>query len=175
MTVCFSDQEPILDSNSIFLAGPTRRNSHYEMSYRKEIVRLYQEAGFNGIIYVPEIFEKRAFDENEVEKQTKWEWRCLDAAGIVLFWVPRKFPDMPAFTTNVEFGIYTEKKPNQVVLGYPDNAKKMGYLRLRYEAVTGRKPCHSLKETIDESLIVLNQFLEEEREKGKETLHKYNQ
>ena len=82
---------------------------------------------------------------------------------------------MPAITTNVEFGNYTEKKPKQVVLGYPDNAEKMGYLRLRYEAVTGRKPCHSLKESIDESLIVLNQFLEEEREKGKETLHKYNQ
>lgn len=174
MTVCFSDQDPMLDSNSVFLAGPTRRNSHYEKSYRKEIVRLYQDAGFDGIIYVPEIFEERAFDENEVEKQTRWEWNCLDAAGIILFWVPRKLLDMPAFTTNVEFGIYTEKKPKQVVLGYPKDAEKMRYLRLRYEEATGRRPCSSLKELIDESLSLLNQYLEEEGKNKKETLHKYN-
>ena len=161
MTVCFSDQEPVLDDNSIFLAGPTRRNSHYENSYRKEIVRLYEEAGFNGIIYVPEIFEKRTFHESEIEKQTRWEWTCLDAAGIILFWVPRRLPDMPAFTTNVEFGIYIEKKPKQVVLGYPKNAEKMRYLKLKYEDATGRKPCLSLNEAIDESLLLLRQPFKE--------------
>lgn len=153
MTVYFSDQVPALDSNSIFLAGPTRRDSYYKKSWRKDAVRILREdLNFDGIVYVPELYEERNFREEEVEKQTRWEWACLDAAGIVAFWIPRTLPDMPAFTTNVEFGIYTEKKPSQVVLGCPPDAEKMRYLKLRYSEIGNGQCCATLEETMKESV-----------------------
>ena len=36
--------------------------------------------------------------------QAMWERIALTDATVVLFWVPRKLPDMAAFTTKVEFG-----------------------------------------------------------------------
>ena len=35
-----------------------------------------------------------------------WERIALTDATVILFWVPRKLPDMAAFTTNVEFGYW---------------------------------------------------------------------
>lgn len=161
MKICFSDQKPILTNNSIFLAGPTRRDSHYDYSWRKTAVDiLYEKTNFDGVIYIPELYEKRKFENREIEKQTRWEWDCLDAAGIIVFWVPRELPDMPAFTTNIEFGIYTEKKPKQIVLGYPENAEKMRYLKQRYDAVVGRKIHHTLENTLIEAVKQLDFFLE---------------
>ena len=158
MTVCFSDQSPVLTNQSIFLAGPTRRNSAYKYSWRRIAVRLLEELKFDGIVYVPEFEGTNKFDEKYVQRQTKWEWECLDAAGVIVFWIPRHFPDMPAFTTNVEFGIYTEKKPNQIVFGYPDYAEKMRYLHLRYREVTGRTPHRKLRATLEEAVKMVNKL-----------------
>lgn len=156
MKICFSDQEPIVDSNSIFLAGPTRRNSKYEASWRKEAVTILKQYGFNGVVYIPEIYEDKEFGDEQLDKQIQWEWMCLDAAGIIVFWVPRKLPDMPGFTTNVEFGIYTEKKPKQVIYGHPADAEKMKYLDKRYMDVTGKAPCPTMEETVVGAIMMLD-------------------
>lgn len=161
MKICFSDQDPVIDSNSIFLAGPTRRNSKYESSWRKEAVAILKQYGFNGVVYVPEIYGDKEFGDEQLDKQVQWEWICLDTAGIIVFWVPRKLQDMPGFTTNVEFGIYTEKKPNQIVYGHSEDAEKMGYLDRRYKAVTGMEPCLTMEET----LIMALKKLEENKQK----------
>lgn len=158
MKICYSDQEPVIGANSIFLAGPTRRNSRFKDSWRNSSSMILEEYGFNGILYVPEIYEDRKFDDEQLDKQVIWEWTCLDAADVIVFWIPRKLPDMPGFTTNVEFGIYTEKKPNQIVYGHTKEAEKMGYLDRRYKAVTGMEPCMTMEETMIMALKKLEEI-----------------
>lgn len=154
MRVCFSDKEPILDKNSIFLAGPTKRNSNFELSWRKKAVEILKECNFNGVIYIPE-FQSGKIKEEDLNRQMHWEWKCLDYAGVILFWVPRTIQTMPGFTTNVEFGIYTEKRPNNVVLGYPKYAEKMDYLKILYKEKTNKIPADTLRRTILNALEIL--------------------
>ena len=159
MKVYFSDQTPVLTSNSIFLAGPTKRNSVYIYSWRKIAVYLLEEKmRFDGVVYVPEFEGTNKFDDKYIKRQTEWEWACMDAAGAILFWIPRYFPEMPAFTTNVEFGIYTEKKPNRVILGYPDYAEKMKYLEMRYRKVTGRESKRDITESLQEAVDIVKEY-----------------
>ena len=47
---------------------------------------------------------------------------------MVVFWVPRDLDTMPGFTTNVEFGL-SVASGKHIVLGYPEGAPKMSYLR----------------------------------------------
>lgn len=163
MILCFSDKEPYLEKNSIFLAGPTKRDSSYAVSWRKEAVEILEKLNFDGTVYIPEFTEGHPFDVNYVVEQTKWEWKCLDAACVILFWVPRKVTNdkdtMPGYTTNVEFGIYTEKKPGQIILGYPDDAEKIRYLELRYKEVTGKEHYKTLRNSIIQSVVLLNHIL----------------
>ena len=159
MRLCFSNETPYLDTNSIFLAGPTKRNSFYSTSWRSVAVKYLNELNFTGTVYIPEYTDGTLFDSNYIEKQTEWEWDCLDTAGVILFWVPRKITNdentMPGFTTNVEFGIYSEKKPSQIILGYPNDAEKMRYLEQRYCTVTGKKSCKTLYKSIVACLDLL--------------------
>jgi len=156
MRLCFSNEEPIITNHSIFLAGPTRRNSDYMHSWRKEATKLLEEMNFDGVVYIPEYSTGNKFDQNKIEKQTKWEWRCLDAAGVIVFWIPRTLPDMPAFTTNVEFGIYTEKKPDKIILGYPESAEKMRYLEIRYKNRINEMIYNTLKDTLKAAIRKLS-------------------
>ena len=158
MHVVFSDKNEI-PRDGIFLAGPTKRNAHYSTSWRNRAVQLLELRGFDGVIYVPEYESSKPFDESleGVHRQTDWEWRALDKAAVIMFWIPRELPEMPAFTTNVEFGRYTALVPNKVVLGYPVNAQKMRYLAYLYTKVCDREPSHTLESTITEALNLYSQ------------------
>jgi len=155
MNIKFSDQELYLDSNSVFLAGPTLRDNVFENSWRSEACRILEELGFTGTIYVPEFSKPRHFSDADLDAQVEWEWSCLGVAGIIVFWVPRELNLLPGFTTNVEFGRYITKKPEQVILGYPEEAKKMEYLKQLYIKETNREPTNCLKETLKQSLLLL--------------------
>ena len=39
-----------------------------------------------------------------------WDREGLIKASVIFFWIPRGLPDMPAFTTNVEFGYWLHSK-----------------------------------------------------------------
>ena len=110
-------------SKSIFLAGPTPRSDNVA-SWRPEALRLLESRGYDGVVFVPEF---RGFSKNNMpegwtwEKQCDWEHKYLDMSDIILFWVPRKLRVMPAFTTNVEFGLYANS--GRVVFGAPSNWK----------------------------------------------------
>lgn len=107
---------------SIFLAGPTPRSPDVP-SWRPRAIGLFQEAGFTGSLLVPEDSTFSAkFDYHD---QIEWELQALHSATVVLFWIPRS-DVMPAFTTNVEFGLMAARR--NVVLGCPDDAQKMKYL-----------------------------------------------
>jgi hypothetical protein len=54
-------------------------------------------------------------------------------ADAIVFWVPRDLAVLPAFTTNVEFGLWADS--GKAVLGYPSEAAKMGFLRWHADRV----------------------------------------
>lgn len=141
------------EGKSIFLAGPTRRNSDYSKSWRKEAVNILNELGYDGLVYIPELPDGVPFDESEegLYKQHYWEWNALEKADRIVFWIPRKVNDgMPAFTTNVEFGRYMEMRPEHCILGYPEDAERMDYLKHLYETCNPDKPIfHTLRDTLE--------------------------
>jgi hypothetical protein len=109
---------------SIFLAGPTPRDANTP-SWRPRALSLLEDAiGFDGTVLVPETEGWDAHDQYDT--QVHWEWEALNLATVVVFWVPRDLETMPAFTTNIEFGLLA--KSGKVVFGYPDGAPKMKYL-----------------------------------------------
>ena len=133
-------------SASIFLAGPTPRDAGVT-SWRPEALRLLRQAGFDGVVFVPED-EGEGFRGSYFDQVT-WERDALAASDCVLFWVPRELSTMPAFTTNVEFGLWV--KTGRAVLGYPTKAPKMRYLG--WLAGEHRVPIHhSLEDTIQATL-----------------------
>lgn len=141
-------QQPIPETveNGIFLAGPTPRSAEIP-SWRPEAVALFEKHGFDGTLFIPEN-EGGGFS-GTYDAQIFWEWEGLEKSKTILFWVPRELETMPAFTTNVEFGLHC--KSSKVVLGYPEGAPKMRYLH----ALANRENIpvlHTLEETILVSL-----------------------
>lgn len=109
---------------SIMLLGPTPRDDNTE-SWRPEALEMLRELGFNGTVLVP---ESETWGRHDAyDQQVKWEWEALEQATVALFWVPRDLNSMPAFTTNVEFGLTV--KNGRTLLGFPKDTPKMGYLK----------------------------------------------
>lgn len=116
---------------SIFLAGPTPRSPRAQ-SWRPEALAILESLSFDGTVFVPEDSDQSwrfSYDD-----QVEWELQALHSATVIAFWVPREVIaswdptelSMPAFTTNVEFGLFAARR--NIVLGYPSNAEKMKYL-----------------------------------------------
>lgn len=95
--------EPLVDlKNTIFLAGPTPRNAETK-SWRPDFIQELNNVHFDGTVLVPEASD--GIWKNDYIGQVKWELEAINKADIVAFWIPRSIPDMPGFTTNVEFGM----------------------------------------------------------------------
>lgn len=118
-----------LDAPVVFLAGPTPR-SPSTASWRPAMIAALETAGFEGVVLNPEsrpgTTEYIGLNDEQWAAQHDWEWAGLDAADVIVFWVPRSLPDMPAFTTNVEFGLHA--RSGRVVLGYPQGSANNRYL-----------------------------------------------
>jgi len=154
MIVNFSN-EPVNYDNfeSIFLAGPTLRNSNYATdSWRVEAVKILEELGFDGTVYIPEFTDLESMKDFDEERQTRWEWEALANSSLIVFWVPRNNTDLPGFTTNVEFGRYVTMCPEKVFLGNPPDATKMKYLQMLYTQCTGRTEKSTMRDTLKEAL-----------------------
>ena len=63
---------------SIFLAGPTPRTSAVP-SWRPGAIKILQDQGFNGTVYVPEDGTSETIWEHEYDNQIDWEWEALGA------------------------------------------------------------------------------------------------
>ena len=143
-------------SSSIFLAGPTPR-SVVDPSWRPEAIQFLREKGFDGVVYIPEPRDGMWDGSGDAyQDQVDWEWRCLNAADVILFWIPRDMGKFPGLTTNVEFGMFLNS--SKVVLGAPDSAVKMAYLKHHYHASTGRHCNSFLHHTIDTALSLIDSF-----------------
>lgn len=147
MKINYSDQRVIKGKQSIFLAGPTPRNKE-GISWRVNACKLLGEKGFNGVIYVPEYSTWKP--KADYDDQAMWEREALTEATVIAFWIPRHLPDMPAFTTNVEFGYWLHT--GKVLYGRPDDAEKIKYLDWLYELDYHKKPSNNLNELLDNSL-----------------------
>lgn len=146
MVINYSDQEVIKGEKSIFLAGPTPRGNSIE-SWRKYACKYLEEIGFDGVVYVPEYSIWKP--KEDYTDQAVWERVALSNATIIAFWIPRQLPDMPAFTTNVEFGYWLHT--GKILYGRPDDARKIKYLDWLYETDMNSKPYNSLEELLIES------------------------
>lgn len=152
MKVNYSDEKILLNNPSIFLAGPTPRKIGVK-SWRPEAIKILNNLGFNGTVYIPEHATKPKYDYLD---QVEWEKAGLENADIIVFWVPRELKDMPAFTTNTEFGYYLASKTDQVVYGRPKDAPKNRYLDWLYKTKTGKTPFNTLEETLTTAVNILS-------------------
>ena len=154
MKINYSDEEVLKGEKSIFLAGPTPRSKNVE-TWRNEAIEILKTLEFNGIVYVPERnFDDRTFNYDD---QVEWEKEALHNSDIIVFWVPRSLPDMPAFTTNIEFGYWLAKDSDKVIYGRPDNSEKNRYLDWLYETETNRLPINNLTNILESAINVVNE------------------
>jgi hypothetical protein len=151
MKILYSDQSLVEEKydNSIFLAGPTPRSEDVK-SWRPQAIEYYNKYNFNGILFVPE--RENWIDGFVYEDQIEWEQYALEKANVILFWVPRCLKNMPAFTTNVEFGFYTAKSPEKVLHGRPDDSVKNRYLDILYKKHCNKDYHNSLEELVLNSI-----------------------
>lgn len=153
MIINYSDQEVIKGQKSIFLAGPTPRDKDVE-SWRREACKFIEESNFDGIVYVPEYSTWKT--KGDYVDQAEWEREALSNASVIAFWIPRSLPDMPAFTTNVEFGYWIHSR--KVLYGRPDDAKKIKYLDWLYKKDTNKEPCSTLEKLLSDSIKLANEI-----------------
>lgn len=158
MNIFYSDQKIenviINFTEGIFLAGPTPRDKNVQ-SWRPDAIKILEKYNYQGNVFIPERHDKMY--KLDYIDQVEWERFGLAISSYILFWVPRQFPHMPAFTTNVEFGYYIAKNPNKVYYGRPDNSPKNKYLDWLYFAETGRKPYSTLTDIIDKIMLSVNE------------------
>tara|TARA_Y100000034_G_scaffold117534_1_gene157103 strand:- start:86 stop:562 length:477 start_codon:yes stop_codon:yes gene_type:complete len=156
MNVVYANQRlpSFQDERIIFLVGPTPRQK-FVKSWRPDALKTLTEIGFDGLVLVPE--------RNDEERSTtyidqiEWEQEGLEACsqfGCIAAWVPRELETMPAFTTNVEFGLYVES--GHLLYGRPANAPKTRYLDWIYTNRTKRVPHDNLRGLLIESAVMAN-------------------
>lgn len=153
MRVNFSDEVVLKGKNSIFLAGPTPREEKVA-SWRVDAVKKLEELGFDGVVFVPE-YSTWVPKTNYVD-QANWEREALTEATIILFWIPRSLPDMPGFSTNVEFGYWLHSK--KVIYGRPDGAPKTKYLDWLYKTDYNEEPFNDLDKLLEYAVEIINRL-----------------
>ena len=127
----------------IFLVGPTPRDTETE-SWRPYAVEILESFGWDGDVLIP---ERRGWNVKfDYIDQVEWEKKGIEAChqeGCVAAWVPRDLETMPAFTTNVEFGLCVTS--GRFVYGRPDSAPNNRYLDWLYCSMReDRKPYDNL-------------------------------
>lgn len=152
MKINYSDEKVIKGKKSIFLAGPTPRGKD-ELSWRKKACNFLEENGFDGIVYVPEYSTWKP--KEDYVDQANWEREALSSAKVIVFWIPRKIPEMPAFTTNVEFGYWLHS--GKVLYGRPDDTKKIKYLDWLYKIDTNMTPYNNIEDLLLFSISKANE------------------
>lgn len=151
MIINYSDQEVIKGEKSIFLAGPTPRGENI-ISWRTDACEILKQFGFDGVVYVPEYSTWKP--KEDYVDQAMWERIALINATVILFWIPRKLPDMAAFTTNVEFGYWLHS--GKVIYGRPNDASKIKYLDWLYKLDYDKDPYENLQLLLESSIELAN-------------------
>ena len=134
---------------SLFLAGPTPRSSEVP-SWRPQALEVLRGLGFPGTVLVPERRDWSArFDYLD---QVEWEFKGLEAATVLVFWVPRRLPQLLGLTTNVEFGRYVAS--GRCLYGRSDGAAHTRYLDWLCTKLTDKTPATTLEGLLQEVVEV---------------------
>lgn len=153
-----SDARAIWGTPTLFLAGPSPRNKEVK-SWRTEALNILEKLNFKYTVCVPE--RQNPIENFDYMEQVEWECLCLNNSlnlGVIVFWVPRKFPEMPGLCTNVEFGKYvTLSKYGQVLYGRPVDSERNKYLDWMYEKTQHKKPHHELDSLLAESVAKMDE------------------
>ncbi len=152
----YSDEIIIKGKKSIFLAGPTPRDS-YTTSWRIDVCDRLEKLGFDGVVFNPEYSSWQP--KSSYIDQAEWEREALTEATVILFWIPRDLKDMPAFTTNVEFGYWLHS--GKVIYGRPDNSVKNKYLDWLYNVDYNKEPFNDLDELLEEAIKMVDELYED--------------
>ncbi len=143
------EETPKSITKSIFLAGPTPRSKDVR-SWRPEAIRLLEKNGYDGVIFSPE--DRSGKWKGSYIDQVEWEEKCLNMADCIAFWLPREIDTMPAFTTNIEWGVWMDS--GKVVFGAPNNAVKVRYQK--YYAKKLKIPtANTLQDTIINAITMV--------------------
>ncbi len=105
--------------------------------------------GYRGNVFIPEDVGGGVQGAYDYSQQIAWETDGLDKADVIVFWVPRVMADMPALTTNDEWGHW--KSSGKVVWGSPPDAVSVTYQR-SYCAAHNIPLCDTLKDTLRAAL-----------------------
>ena len=151
----YSDEIIIKGKKSIFLAGPTPRDEN-TISWRIDVCDRLEKLGFDGVVYNPEYSSWKP--KSSYIDQAEWEREALTEATVILFWIPRDLKDMPAFTTNVEFGYWLHT--GKVIYGRPDNSVKNKYLDWLYKVDYNKEPFNDLDELLKEAIKMVDELYE---------------
>jgi nucleoside 2-deoxyribosyltransferase len=141
----------------IFLAGPTvRGNQPHLTSWRVAACEEFEKQGFDGTLILPEFLDKTESDQYRYDLP-EWEFAGLQIADIIMFWVPRT-RELIGLTTNFEFGYWIARDHFKVVYGRPDDAYRMKYCDIMWNAESRRTVGYefsifnTLEDTIKETL-----------------------
>ena len=151
----YSDEIIIKGKKSIFLAGPTPRDEN-TISWRIDVCDRLENLGFDGVVYNPEYSSWKP--KSSYIDQAEWEREALTEATVILFWIPRDLKDMPAFTTNVEFGYWLHT--GKVIYGRPDNSVKNKYLDWLYKVDYNKEPFNDLDKLLKEAIKMVDELYE---------------
>ena len=152
MQIVYAQQDfPDPHIPSLFLMGPTPRAEHPVPSWRPEAIRLLEEGGFEGVVYVPET-EDGTWQHSYID-QVEWEYKGLCRASVILAWIPRDLTTLPGFTTNVEFGRWVTS--GKIIMGHPQDAPKTKYLDWLLDKETGKGWFPTLEETVQAAILAL--------------------
>ena len=117
---------------SVFLAGPSSRQDIMESKWRVFAVNHLRQAGYRGVIYVPEPREDDwSFKKDFPMEIVDWEIERLMSCSIKMFWIPRHEVQLPGRVTNTELGFQlgrayeNPKLKEKIIWGYPSDAWKV--------------------------------------------------
>ncbi|QQG45198.1 MAG: hypothetical protein HYW89_04340 [Candidatus Sungiibacteriota bacterium] len=134
---------------SIFLAGPTPRKRTTPSWRIPGAIKILEELGYDGHVFIPENRDgprEEDINNQEYKHQIAWERIGLNRADLIVFWVPRNLTTMPAFTTNVEFGLWV--RSGKIVYGAPPDLPRNKYLELTADRQDVPR-FQTLKDTLD--------------------------
>ena len=115
-------------NNTCFLAGPCPRAGQKWKDWRVEMIHLLKKYGFNGDTIDPTNPNYDTTDPDYYNKQCTWETTGFHLSSFIIFWVDRN-DEHPALTTNIEFGIWSDRFPESVVVGVPEGSEHCNYIK----------------------------------------------
>jgi hypothetical protein len=123
-------------NNILFLAGPIPRNENSKCWRDKAIKiikkelknEIYKSLDFKLDVLTP-VIDFKAVDEQTLYKQVEWEKEAMNIAHNIVFWIPRKIPEMIGMSTQFELGYWYSKNYKKISVGIPSDADKVRYLK----------------------------------------------